>query len=396
VTVLRFCLILAAISSPAFAADWPQFRGPASNGLSTETDLPVKWSKSDGIAWRQELPGKGVSSPVVVGGVVYVTCSSGPRDDKLHVMSFDLATGAVRWSRTLAATGSTVCHPTTCMAAPTPVATADAVYVLFATGDLAAFSRDGEVQWYRSLVGDYPTVLNQVGMAASPILAGGKLIVPMDNVGESFLAALDPKTGKNLWKVNRPKDMNWVSPIVRTANGKTEILFQAAKELVAFDVATGERIWGFKQDSASIGMPILDGDSIFVPGRTSVFASLGTAGPQPKWTTTKVSTGNSSAIVYRGNVYATSSSGLFSALDGETGNVLYQERTKGPFSAAPVAADGKIYLLNEAGTATVWKAGKEAELLATNDLGERTMGSMAIADGRIVIRSDKSIVCIRK
>ena len=233
--------ISIAVSTPAFAGDWPQFRGPTANGISVETNLPTKWSATEGVAWKAEMPGKGVSSPVVVGDVVYVTSSSGPRDDRLHLLSIDAKSGKVRWKRTLAATGSTTCHATSCMAAPTPVATADAVYALFATGDLAAFDANGNPLWYRSLVSDYPTIINQVGMASSPILAGGLLIVPMDNVGESFVAALDPKTGLNKWKIARPKDMNWVSPLVRTVNGKEEILFQAGKELVAYDVATGAK-----------------------------------------------------------------------------------------------------------------------------------------------------------
>jgi outer membrane protein assembly factor BamB len=391
---LSFGWLLIATSA-LNAGDWPQFRGPQSNGISSEIGLPSKWSPTQNIAWRHVLPGKGVSSPVVMGDRVYVTCSAGPRDDKLFIIGFDLKSGAKLWQRTLAATGSTVCHPTTCMAAPTPVATADAVFALFATGDLAAFDHSGKPLWYRSLCGDYPTIINQVGMAASPIMAGGLLIVPMDNVGESFVAGIDPRTGVNRWKVKRPKEMNWVSPIVRTVDGKDEILFQADKELVAFDAATGQRIWAFRQDGTGIATPIIEGDLILVPGRTTIAATLATAGPLPRWTTSKINTGNSSAIVYQGIVYSTQSSGLLTAIDAANGNVLYQERTKGPFSAAPVAADGKVFLLNEAGTTTVWKAGREAELLQTNDLGERAMGSMALARGSIIIRTDKSIVCIR-
>ena len=340
------------------------------------------------------MPGKGVSSPVVVGDVVYVTSSSGPRDDRLHLLSIDAKSGKVRWKRTLAATGSTTCHATSCMAAPTPVATADAVYALFATGDLAAFDANGNPLWYRSLVSDYPTIINQVGMASSPILAGGLLIVPMDNVGESFVAALDPKTGLNKWKIARPKDMNWVSPLVRTVNGKEEILFQAGKELVAYDVATGAKTWAFPHESSTIATPVIEGERILVPGKPLLAGKLGTSGPQSAWTSTKLSTGNSSPLLYRGRVYATSSSGVVTCVDAENGNVLFQERVKGPFSAAPVGADGKIYILNEAGQTTVWKASAEVEILSTNELGERAMGTPAVSNGRLFIRTDKSLFCV--
>lgn len=391
------CLTLSfsfVVAASALAADWPQFRGPAANGVTDETNLPVKWSKSEGIAWKAEMPGKGVSSPVVFGTTVYVTSSAGPRDNQLYVLAFDSVTGKEKWRRKIAATGSTTCHPTSAMAAPTPVATADGVYALFATGDLVALDPAGSVRWYRSIVGDYPTVINQVGMAASPVMAGGLLIVPMDNVGESFVAALDPKTGENKWKVARPKDQNWVSPVVRTVDGKDEILFQAGKELVAFDAATGTRAWAFAQVGASIATPVIEGDQILIPGRPLVAGKLATGGPQPAWTSAKLSTGNSSPLLYRGHVYATSSASVLTCLDGATGKVHYAERTKGPFSAAPVGADGKVYVLNEAGQTTVWKAGAEVELLGTNDLGERAMGTPAISGGRIFIRTDKTLFCV--
>lgn len=393
-SIAKFIFTLILTGSTAMAGDWPQFRGPASNGISTETNLPTKWSKSEGIAWKAALPGKGVSSPVIVDDTVYVTCSSGPREDKLHLLSFNLTTGKENWRRTLGATGSTVCHPTSSMAAPTPVATKDAVYALFATGDLAAFSTTGQLLWYRSLCGDYPTISNQIGMAASPCLAAGRLIVPMDNAGESFIAAVDLKTGENLWKVARPKNTNWISPIVRKNGDKEEVLFQADNELVAFDPMTGARIWAFKQDSSSIATPVIEGEKILVPGRTYIGGKLGSSGPQQEWTTSKINTGNSSALLYNGQVYSTQSSGMFNCFDATNGNVLYQERTKGPFSAAPIGADGKVYLLNEAGQTTVWKAGANMELLSTNDLGERCMGSIAVGKGKIIIRSDQSIFCI--
>lgn len=387
-------LWLVAFLPAAPAADWPQFRGPDRNGTSPETGLPVKWTATQNVKWKADLPGKGVSSPVVSAGKVYVTCSAGPRDDRLFVLAFDAASGKELWRRPLAATGSTACHPTTCMAAPTPVATADAVFALFATGDLVAFDAAGNLLWYRSLVGDYPTVLNQVGMAASPILAGGNLIVPMDNVGDSFLAAIDPKTGKNVWKVTRSKDQNWISPVVRTAGDKTEILFQAGKELVAYDAATGARTWTFKQDAAYIASPLIVGEQILVPGREVVVGTLGTGGPVPGWKSTKLGTGNSSPLLYQGLVYATSSAGLLTCADATNGNVLYQERIKGPFSAAPVGADGKVYVLNEAGTTIVVQAGPEFKVLGTNDLGERAMGTPAVSGGCLFIRTDQSLFCV--
>src|SRR5262249_49980898 len=152
-------------------------------------------------------------------------------------------TGKVLWQRQFTATGSTACHPKSSMAAPTPCADADGVFFLFATADLAAFDLDGNLRWYRSLVGDYPDISNQVGMAASPVLWKNFLIVRMDWGGDSFLAAVDTKYGKNVWKPERPKDINWVTQTLRTVGERAEVIFPAPAETRAYDVANGKKTW---------------------------------------------------------------------------------------------------------------------------------------------------------
>lgn len=376
------------------AADWPQFRGPNATGVSTEKNLPSEWSKDKGIKWRTELPARGVSCPVVAGGKVYVTCSSGTRDDRLHVLCFDVSTGKQLWQRQLQATGGTACHPKSCMAANTPVADETGVYVLFATADLAAFDADGTLRWYRSLVGDYPTITNQVGMAASPILVKDKLIVPMDNAGDSFLAAVDTKYGKNLWKVERKREINWVTPIVREAGSKTEVLFAGADGLIAYDAADGSKRWQFKDGRGGIPTGALEGESLYLPVTGVSKFSLAETGvkEKPEWSTKQLQTGYSSPLVYRGKVFTASSQGLITCADAKTGKVLYSERAKGAFSASPIGADGKVYCLNEAGACTVLNAdSNEYDVLAVNELKEGTLGTPAIADGLIIIRTDKAL-----
>jgi outer membrane protein assembly factor BamB len=257
--------VLSTQYSPA--ADWPQFRGPNGSAVSNETGLPLGFTEKDGLRWKAELPGRGVSSPVVVGGKVFVTCTSGANGERLHVVAYDAGTGAKLWHRQFAATGPTFCHPDTCMAAPTPVADESGVYTLFACGDLAAFDHDGTLRWYRSFVGDYPTVSNQVGGAASPVLVKDRLVVPMDNAGESFVAAIDVKTGKNVWKTPRPRDVNWVTPAVRAAGGKTEILLPTMKDLIAYDADTGAKLWSAPVSAAGIPSPTVVGDVLLFPGR---------------------------------------------------------------------------------------------------------------------------------
>ncbi|QEG25902.1 Outer membrane protein assembly factor BamB precursor [Gemmata obscuriglobus] len=391
---------LASALAPALAAaDWPQFKGPNATGVSTEKGLPAEWGKDKGVAWQAKLPARGVSSPVVVAGRVYVTCSSGVRDDRLHVLCFDAGTGKQLWHRQLQATGGTAAHPKSCMAANTPVADADGVYALFATGDLAAFDADGTLRWYRSLVGDYPTITNQIGMAASPILVGDKLIVPMDNAGESFLAAVDTKYGKNVWKAERPRDSNWTTPITRAVGSTTEVLFDGPSGLTAYDAASGDKRWSSKASKGSIPTGTLDGDTLYLPtGGVSAF-KLGAQGvaEKPSWTAKDVQSGMPSPLVYLGRVYAVTGQGLVSCAETKTGKTLYKERLKGAFSASPVAADGKVYFLNETGSCAVLDAKADGfEVLATNDLPGETLGTPAIARGRIFIRTDKALYAIGK
>ena len=340
-----------------------------------------------------------MSSPVVVGDHVYITCSSGKRDDRLHVLCFDAATGKQLWQRQLAATGPTACHPKTCMAAPTPVADETGVYALFATGDLVAFEPDGTLRWYRSLVGDYPSITNQVGMAASPILAGGRLIVPMDNDGESFLAGIDTRYGTNVWKADRPKAINWVTPIVREVGSKTEVLFGGPTGLTAYDSATGEKKWVYKDGAGGIPTSSLSGDTLYLPAGGVTAVKLTDAGVtgEPVMRSKEVSSGSSSPLVYAGKVFTLNGSGFVSCADAKTGKLHYKERTKGAYSASPIAGDGKVYCLNEAGVTTVVKADTtEFEVLATNDLGEEGLGTPAIARGCLFIRTDKALYCIGK
>jgi len=393
------CTLALALALPATGGEWPQFRGPNATGVSPETNLPTEWSKDKGIKWKAPLPARGVSCPVVVGDHVYITCSSGTRDDRLHVLCFDANTGKQLWHRQLKATGGTACHPKTCMAAPTPVADETGVYALFATGDLAAFDSDGTLRWYRSLVGDYPTITNQVGMAASPVLVKDKLIVPMDNAGESFLAAVDTKYGKNVWKAERPRDINWVTPIVRTVGDATEVLFDGPSGLTAYDANSGEKRWTSKLAHGSIPTGVLNGDTLYAPvgGVTAFKLSAKGLEETPVMKAKDVQPGMPSPLVYLGKVYATNGNGIVSCADAKTGKLLYKERVKGAYSASPIAADGKVYFLNETGLCTVIDGKADTfEVLATNNLGEETLATPAIANARIYIRTDKAIYAIGK
>lgn len=387
--------LIVIFSSVAIAGDWPQFRGPNGSGVAEEKNLPTKWSDKENVRWKATIPGRSVSSPVVAGGRVYVASASGVNGNKLHVVCFDAKDGKQLWHRELNATGNTGCHPKSSMAAPTPVATADSVYVLFATADLAAFDKDGNLKWYRSLAGDYPKIANQVGMASSPILWNDVLIVPMDSDGESFLAGVDTKYGRNLWKVERPKDINWVTPALRKIGDQTELLFQSRFGLTAYDPGNGKKVWNLATDGSTIPSPIPMDDTILMMGKGLECIHVKDNKPANVWTSQKLSSGSSTPVVYEDRIYNVSGAGVLVSGD-KKGQEIWQERLKkGKYWASPIAADGKIFVFNDEGVCSVIKAGGETPtLIAANDIKEEIMGTPAIADGAIYIQTVTGIFCI--
>jgi outer membrane protein assembly factor BamB len=396
-------LSVVLLASAAGAADWPQFRGPGGSGVSDEKGLPIRWGPAENVRWKAELPGRGASAPVVARGRVYVTACTGPRQERLHVLCFDGATGRRLWERQFWATGNTLCHPKTSMATPTPATDGEAVYALFGTGDLVALGRDGDLLWYRALARDYPQITNQVGMAASPALWEDVLLVPMETAGESFAAGLDRHTGRNRWRAARPRDINWVTPLVHDNRGRAEALFLSANALTAYDPRTGRELWAHAEEglspTPSVPSPAV-GAGLVVTG-TGVALRLpapsASEGAAVAWKSNKLRPAYASPLYYRGRLYAVSNTAtLLNCFDMKTGEALWRQRVKGPFSASPVAGDGKVYLVNEEGLTTVVSDGPRPRVLGTNPLGEPILATPAISGGALFLRSDRHLYCIQE
>ena len=395
-------LILLGMVTPLWAGDWTQFRGNGGKAIAQGEKVPVQLSEGENLRWKIDLPGRGVSSPIVVGGKVYVTASGEYKDRRLTVLCFDAKTGKQLWQRSITATGNTTCHPKTRMAAPTPASDGKNVYALFATGDLVALSPQGDVLWYRSLVGDYPKITNQVGMAASPIVWKNLLLLPMENAGDSFIAGINLKTGKNVWKVKRPRSTNWVTPVIAKRGEQVQAIFQTREEATAYDPATGKQLWQFKSDEVKTGAtpsPLVNEQYVFISGDPYVAVET-TAGksPQVKWKSGKFSTGYTSPIYYQGKLYgARGSQNLITCLNANDGKIAWQQRAAGPFSASPVIVDNKLYAVGEKGTVTVLQlGGNKPKLLSKSELGETILASPAVSGGAIYFRSDTTLWCFGK
>jgi outer membrane protein assembly factor BamB len=380
------------------AEDAPQFRGAGGLGVSNEKNLPVKWSAKEGLRWKAELPGRGLSNPVIANGRVYVTATAAYQQKRQVVLCFDIKTGKKLWERQVWGTGSTLCHPKTNMAAPTPVTDGERVYALFATGDFACYDKDGDLVWYRSLVGDYPTIGNNVGMAASPTIWNDLILVPMENVGESFAAAIDKNTGENRWRTPRPRGINWVTPVVIGSGADAEVLFQGSDGLVAYDVTTGKKKWYAADIKVTAYASLTASDGvIYAPSEKFSAVRPGKEKAEVLWQSLKLRPGYCSPIAHQGHVYVVLGNGIVNCADAKTGDIVWTHRIDGPFAASPLLANGKLYVVNEKGVTVVLDVTtKEPTVLGTNEINDTILASPVAADGAIFLRSDGMLYCVGK
>ena len=195
--MIRSLIILSLgllLSSQLLAGDWKRFRGDNGNSLATTAKLPLKWDDSNNIAWKTELPGRGPSSPIVVNDRVFITSSSGVRQDRLHVLCFDAKSGDKLWERQMWANGRTMTHNASANAAPTPASDGTNIYAFYSSNDLICYDLDGNLKWYRGLGHDFPKAGNDIGMASSPVVASDTVVVQVENQGDSFVSAINSKT----------------------------------------------------------------------------------------------------------------------------------------------------------------------------------------------------------
>lgn len=393
-------LLLAAVVC-VIGSDWRQFRGTDSTGVARQESVPQQFGPDENVAWKAEIPGRGPSSPIVVGHHVIVTASSGTKQDRLHVLAFDAATGKKLWQRNFWATGPTAAHPKSSMAAPTPASDGKHVIALFATNDLFCLDLDGNVLWIRSLYEENPGATDGRGLASSPLVVGSTVIVHVENQNTSFAAGIDVATGQNKWRIDRPRELCWSSPIAVPGqkSGSELALLQGSSRLSAVEPATGREVWGIDRSSDPISSSVLEGSVLLVPGEKGLTAfELQRDGSQPKvlWEKPKLNPSTASPILVDGRLYALRGA-ILSSADLKTGELKGQTRLKGAFSASPIAAGGLIYCFSEDGTGQVVKPGeKEDTVVANCKMGETVLGTPAIANGAIYIRTEKRLWKVAK
>ena len=430
--------LVAFICSTALAQkleqNWPQFRGPGATGVVEGSPQPVKWdaSKQENVRWKLAIPGLSHSSPVVWGNKVFVmtAVSSGTdqtrfglygdvapvKDDPKHtykVYAIDKQKGTILWERvTFDGIPKIKRHPKSSHAASTPVTDGKYLIALFGSEGLYAYDLNGKLLWKQDLgvldAGWFYDVDYQWEYGSSPIIYKNLVIVQADIQKDSFVAAYDIKTGKQVWKTLRAGELpGWSSPTVYEGKTRAELVTAGAKGVRGYDPLTGKELWTLgPMAEIATPTPFAAHDLIFVtsgyrpiqpiyaikPGASGdlTLKEKQTSSEFIGWSKDRGGPYMPTPIVYGDLLYTCSNNGVLTAYNAKTGERVYQERVGGtgaPFTASPVASDGKIYLSSEDGDVFVVKAGPKYELLAKNPVGEVMMATPAISDGLVIVRT---------
>src|SRR5688572_22528865 len=412
-------------TAAAGAENWPQWRGPGGQGISTEKALPKEWAPDKNIAWKVELP-HGYSSPIVWGDRIFLTSAiegetvpghvpesvrikqphpqstAGDKKHALKVLALDAKTGKVLWEQT-AYEGPVfdARHQRSTFAGPTAVTDGKLVYAYFGPEGLYAYDFDGKLAW--KMVEKFHTL--GLGAGTSPILYQNLVIMQRDEDNEtSVVAAYDKTTGKEVWKTKRAVGIAWSTPVIVTTGARTELVTNGSEHVIAYDPATGKELWKTTGvQSNAIHTPLVGKGLVIVtagfPAKKIIAIRPGDQ-PEDKrvaWTYTKGTGYVLSNILYGDYVYLSTDNGILTCLDARTGSVIYQGgRPPKPthFMGSAVAFNGMIAMTSEDGETILLKAGPKHEIVRINTVDEPVYSSAAIANGRIYIRGEKHLFAI--
>ncbi len=411
---LAMCTAIAVLFSSASGADWPQFRGPAGNGHAEAKNLPLQWGPNKNVAWRVEVPGKGWSSPSLSQGRIYVTSAvpvesgSASGDLELQLRCYEASRGNLIWSKAVfqqASKTAPAIHRKNSHASPTPLIDGSRVFVHFGHQGTACLSTDGKVVWKNQKLA-YPPVH---GNGGSPVLVDGVLIFSCDGGSDPFIVGLNADNGEVKWRYERPTDsvkkFAFSTPEVITVKGNKQIVSPGAGMVNALDPQTGKEIWRVTYDGYSVIPKPVFGNGLVYLSTGYDLPTIIAIRPDGRgdvtethvvWTLVRGAPHTPSPLLVGKDLFLVSDRGTASCVDALTGEQVWQERVPGDYSASPVFADGKIYIVNETGEGTVLHAGREFEKLAENGFPEQTLASYAVGDGAIFVRTEKGLYRIEK
>jgi outer membrane protein assembly factor BamB len=371
--------------------DWPWWRGPSRNGYSTSSAAPTTFSPTENVVWKTPVPGRGHSSPVVVGDKVFLTTAD--ERQKIHsVVAFDRATGKQLWKTDVSKGGFPAKnHPNNTEASPTIASDGERLFATFYHHDqvgVFAIDFNGKEVWKKSAGRFYPQRY-EYGYAPSPLLYKTSVILAAEYDGDSFLVAFNAKDGKELWRTPRPNNITFSSPVIANIAGKDQMLLSGGQKIVSFDPATGKQLWEAPGTStATCGTLVWEGDTVFASGgypQSETVAIKADGSGKVLWKNNQKCY-EQSMLAHKGYLYALTDGILFCWRTSD-GKEMWKQRLPGPVSASPVLVGDLIYWANELGTMHVFRANPEKfDPVAENKIENESFASPAIVGGQIFLR----------
>lgn len=399
----------------ALADNWPQWRGPSLNGVSNEKNLPLRWSKTENVAWKLALPGLSAATPVIWGDKIFLNVTQGKQQ---ALWCVEKKQGRLLWEKPLGGRAKELrVHPKHNPSTPSPVTDGQQVYILNAYGQLLSIDFTGKESWQRDLWQDHGQFLMRFGFASSPLLFEDSLYLQVLREypagAPSYLLRIDKQTGKTVWKTELAAKPGfkaaeaYTTPTILKHGANVELIVNGSDQVTGHDLRDGRELWraaGLSKEPQPfriVGSPIVADGVIYAPGSDRPLLALraggrGDLGEAQRLWSSRNGPDVPSPVTDGKYFYVVNDKGVAWCLDAKSGKEVWgpQRLQPGSYSSSPVLADNKIYVINEEGLTTVLKAGPQFEKLAENSLDDACLSSPALSDGRIFIRTAGFLYCI--
>ncbi|MDF1746879.1 MAG: PQQ-binding-like beta-propeller repeat protein [Gimesia sp.] len=377
---------------PDLADDWPGWRGPLRNGHAPDQELPTEWDETANIIWNTDIPGRGHSSPVLVGDLILLASADDQKQEQM-VLAYDRTDGKERWKKVIHSGGFPTrgeLHKKGTNANGTVLCDGEHIFVVFLnSGKIIATALDlnGKQLWQREL----GAFNSKFGYAPSPLLYKSFVIIAADNRGGGYIAALDRKTGEIAWRVSRPAISTYSSPVVANVGGREQLLISGCDQVTSYNPATGKELWNTPcLAEATCGTIVTTDNEIFASGGYPRRETVGLSAEGKLLWSDKTKIYEPSMLVDGAQLYGITDDGIAYCWSTKTGEILWKHRLRGSFSASPLLCNGLVYISNLSGETFVFEANaKEYKEVAVNKLGDDCYASPAAAAGRLYLRVGK-------
>jgi outer membrane protein assembly factor BamB len=401
---LAVAFVLMTTPLTSRAEDWPQWRGPRGDGTSNETNVPTKWSDTENVHWKIDVPGLGHSSPIIVGDKVFLTTAL-EKEQKRVLICFDRHDGKNVWESVVLSAPLEGKHPLNSYASATPASDGERVFVSFLEKpkiELVCYDLGGKELWRKS-PGEFHSVH---GFCSSPVIYKDLVILNCDQDADAWIVAYDRKTGQERWRTDRPnKTRSYCTPLIAELAGKTQMVLSGSKSVASYDPNTGKQFWVMDGPTEQFVASLVQTQGIvFVTGG---FPQLHILGIDPSgsgnvtkthilWRDHRGVSYVPSPVAHNQWFFIVSDGGIGSCFGAKTGKILWKQRLGRHHSASGVYASGNVYFIDDDGTTHVLKAGPTFEVISENALGENAYASPAVSRGQIFIRTAQHLWCIGK